>query len=143
MRTLVVAIGIMFTCANASASEAMAYAGAYECNAVLINKGMVEICAAQSPALAIRSKAAYDKWITRNSVKAEAEKMACDAQLHQLERERHHEEKHTDDEQKRLIQRISQEILDNFKARLVTEGPRACDEALFQLETGAGAMDFK
>lgn len=139
MRIFLILIAVILSiCSEARASD-LSYVFAYECNSAAINKGLVDICTIQWPELASRSLSAYTAWTKRNSVKANAAEGTCSAQLNELKPE----EKEKRELLQKMLNELTHEILENFKARLASEGISACNEALGQLETGSGGMDFK
>jgi hypothetical protein len=123
-----------------SASEAMIYAAVYECDAEAVNQDLVEACSSQYPELSTHASAAFAKWRSRNSIKANLAKEACAVDLQEKAK---HAPASEIDLVRKLMADTRANIRNDFQARFRNEGKRACAEALGQLEAGGGAMDFK
>ena len=89
--------------------------------------------------MASRSLSAYTAWLKRNSAKANVAERTCATQLNELKPE----EKEKREYVQKKLNEITNEILENFRARLASEGINACNEAQNQLETGSAGVDFK
>lgn len=125
----------------AIASEGLKYAAAYECQAMSINQAMTKVCATQHPQLADRAARAYTSWLTRNAEKAAAAIKVCNAQMQQFSTEG------STKIDAAFIQRqmdgMKRDIIASFKAKLAKDGVGVCEDALGQLETVGGPVDFK
>ncbi len=125
----------------AMASEGLQYAAAYECQAMSINQAMSKVCAVQHPQLAARASSAYTKWLTRNADKAGAAIKVCKAQVQKFSEERTTRQNAQAIEKQ--MEELKREIILSFKAKVAKDGVAVCEEALGQLETPGGPVDFK
>lgn len=128
-------------CHGAAASEGLNYAAAYECQAMSINQAMTTVCATMHPKLAARSSSAYGKWLTRNADKAAAAIKVCKAQVQKFSEERSNRKDAAFYQQQ--MDGLKKEIIASFKAKVAKDGASVCEDALGQLETPGGPVDFK
>jgi hypothetical protein len=125
----------------AVAAEGLTYAAAYECQAMSINHAMSKVCSSAHPALADRATRAYASWLTRNADKAAAAIKVCKAQVQQYSQQASTKKDAAFYQQQ--MDGLKREIIASFKAKVVKDGVSVCEDALGQLETAGGPVDFK
>jgi len=139
IRTLLFGLSMsMSICA--SASEAMIYVAAYQCNAKAVNQDMVRSCSTAFPDLAAHANEAYKAWLARNSVKADAAESACKQPALP---DASGDTQNQVDKVRAMVVEVTKEIARNFQERIRKEGKSTCDEALDQMQSGRALMDIQ
>ena len=122
------------------ASPALFYLYVYECDAVDINRDMVDMCSARFPDLSFKANEAFVAWRDRNLANADAARQRCARELDE-------ESKNAPADRiqafRTLIPDAKAEIHSNFQDQIREKGPAACLDAFDMLKNPAGTMNIR
>lgn len=139
-----VAIVFVFLTPSGFASEGLFYFAAYQCNAVDVNKRMVEVCATEFPNSNKKAASAYASWLSRNSAQAAKAASECKSGWSKYGIQKNGAKSASDSATfNKKIAEVTTQMVDAFRTKVRVEGNNVCDETFHQLETGSPLVDVQ